>query len=299
MTRERITISAPAKINLGLAVTGRRSDGFHDLISVFQTVSWSDELEFTEADGLSLSCSDSDLPAGPDNLVWRAADLVRKRFGIRSGVHMHLHKSIPWGAGLGGGSSDAAATLRGLAKLWCIETDESVWLDLCAELGSDVPFFLRGGTAVVTGRGEHVEPLPVTRDFSPRAFVVAVPPVTVSTPWAFRVLASHFAGTYPDACEYRKYVDALRNATLTLRAFCERLDGWNTFQSVVETHHPEIADVRRRLSDAGALVALMSGSGSAVFGVFATASDADRALASLGAGVRAMRVVATPAVHAP
>ncbi len=299
MTHERITISAPAKINLGLVVTGRRSDGFHDLISVFQTVSWSDELEFTEADDLSLSCSDSSLPVGSDNLVWRAADLVRERFGIQSGAHIHLHKSIPWGAGLGGGSSDAAATLRGLAKLWRIEADESVWLDLCAELGSDVPFFLRGGTAVVTGRGEYVEPLPITRDSSPLAFVVAVPPVTVSTPWAFRALASHFAGKYPDAREYREHVKAFRDGTLTLRAFCERLNGWNTFQSVVEAHHPEIVDVRHRLSDTGALVALMSGSGSAVFGVFESATDADRALASLDVGVKAMRVASIPAVQAP
>lgn len=299
MSSKRITVTAPAKINLGLAITGRRSDGFHDLISVFQTVSWSDELEFSQADDISLSCSDTDLPIGPDNLVWRASELVRKHFGIQSGARIHLRKSIPWGAGLGGGSSDAAATLLGLAKLWDIEADESIWLGLCAELGSDVPFFLRGGTAVVTGRGEHVEPLLVKRNSAPLTFVVAVPPISVSTPWAFRTLASHFAGEYPNASEYRESVDALRNGTMTLRAFCEQLTGWNTFQPIVESHHPEIAEVRHRLTDAGAIVALMSGSGSAVFGAFDTVSKADSALASLDTRVRAMRVDAIPAVRTP
>jgi 4-diphosphocytidyl-2-C-methyl-D-erythritol kinase len=280
---------AHAKLNLGLCITGRRSDGFHDLISIFQTVSWPDMLRHVTAPDVSLTCSHPDLPTGPDNLVHRAAELVQRHFGIGTGARIHLEKTIPWGAGLGGGSSDAAAVLRGLSRLWNIDAPHAQWLELSARLGSDVPFFLHGGTALVTGRGEHVHPLTniATDDL---AFLVAVPPVRVKTPDAFRMLSEVAAGTYPDASPYREAVTALRERKIGMLDFCRTLDGWNTFQSAVEERHPVIRDLRENIADTGAEVALMSGSGSAVFGVYRNISNARRALDSLGDGIVA-RVV--------
>ena len=181
-----LVIDAPAKINLGLAILGRRADGYHDLLSVFEAISWSDRLTLSRApEGITLACPGSDLPSGPENLVWRAADLVRRRFGISRGVRIVLDKRIPAGAGLGGGSSDAAATVRGLDRLWEIGASEDELAEVCAVLGSDVPFFLRAalggnGTAIVEGRGEIVTPLPAQETLH---MVVAAPPVHVSTPW--------------------------------------------------------------------------------------------------------------------
>lgn len=282
-----IELVAPAKINLGLAVESRRSDGFHNLVSVFQTVSWADRLSFYHADDVTFTCDRAELSTGPDNLVMRAASLLRERFALREGADIHLEKHIPWGAGLGGGSSDAAAALRGLAQLWNIEASDATWMSLAGELGSDVPFFVHGGTSVVTGRGEHVEPL---RGDEPMTVVVAVPPVKVSTPWAFGALAERYAGAYPDATAYRNLVDRLAGGTISLIDFCRELDGWNTFQTIVEKHEPAIREVREHLASAGAVCALMSGSGSAVFGVFERPEDARRAAGSVGKGVVARTV---------
>lgn len=286
-----IHIDAPAKINLGLAIRGRREDGYHDLISVFQAVSWTDRITLRDAGEDSFTCNVPALSSRDGNLVWNAVELTRAHFGIDSPVSIHLEKEIPWGSGLGGGSSDAAATFRGLATLWHLNADRDVWMDLHARIGSDVPFFHYGGAAVVTGRGEFVEPLPPS-DAHDLRIVVAVPPVTVNTGWAFQRLAAEYAGGFPDCAPYERMVDDLRNGTMSMTKFIAGIDGWNTFQTVVEDQHPVVRDVRRALVQAGAPVALLSGSGSAVFGVFESASDAaERALSSLPDGTTA-RIVA-------
>jgi len=265
-------IAAPAKLNLGLAILRKRADGFHDLLSVFHAVSWCDEITLTPAStDISLACNGGDAPEGPDNLVWRAANLVRTRFGTTSGVDIRLTKRIPSGAGLGGGSSDAAATVRGLAELWNIDARATDWIDLCAQLGSDVPFFWHGGTAVVTGRGEFVEPLPAQM---PLTFVVAVPSVKVSTPWAYQQLRQPF----PDHSEYERRVTALKHGRINLFDFCRELG--NDFQNPVEKEYPEIQRLRQQLAECGAVASLMSGSGSAVFGLF---ENPERATDALGA----------------
>lgn len=268
---DSLRLDAPAKLNLGLIILARRPDGYHDLLSVFQAISWTDTIALApSSDGaIHLTCTDPDLPSGPENLVWRAAELVRRAFDVSCGVTIHLEKRIPSGAGLGGGSSDAATTMRGLAHLWGIEASEATWLDLCAQIGSDVPFFWHSGTAIVEGRGERVTPLPTQE---PLTFVVAVPPVHVSSAWAYRQLAPPF----PDASEYRARVKALRRGDMPLSEFCRKLD--NTFQPIVEQHYPEVRETRERLLALGATTALMSGSGSAVFGVFSDAGDARQAV---------------------
>jgi 4-diphosphocytidyl-2-C-methyl-D-erythritol kinase len=256
---DRITTNAPAKLNLGLSILRRREDGFHDLISLFQTISLCDEISLERADTITLECSDPDLPAGPDNLAWRAADLMRETFSISDGVSIHLEKRIPAGAGLGGGSSDAAAVVRGLARLWEIDAGDDVLRDLCARLGSDIPFLFRGGTAIVEGRGEAITPLPSQETLHA---VVAVPDVHVSTPWAYGQLSLPFA----DASEYCERIETLRAGTIGLREFCMMLG--NDFQPVVERYYPEIGRLTAVLRERGAYQAIMSGSGSSVFGLF-------------------------------
>ena len=156
-----ITVRAHAKINLTLEVLGRRDDGYHDIASILQTVSLHDTLTFDEADGITLDCDRPEL-ATPHNLVLRAAHLLRDTTGVSSGAAIGLRKKIPIAAGLGGGSSDAAATLLALNRLWGIELTREDLLPLAASIGSDVPFFLYGGTGRVFGRGERVQPLPPT-----------------------------------------------------------------------------------------------------------------------------------------
>ena len=156
-----ITVRAHAKINLTLEVLGRRDDGYHDIASILQTVSLHDTLTFEEADDITLDCDRADLVT-PDNLALRAANLLREATGVLRGTAIGLRKNIPVAAGLGGGSSDAAATLLALNRLWGLELTREDLLPLAARIGSDVPFFLFGGTGRVFGRGERVQPLPPT-----------------------------------------------------------------------------------------------------------------------------------------
>ena len=156
-----ITVRAHAKINLTLEVLGRRDDGYHDIASILQTVSLHDTLTFEEADDITLDCDRADLVT-PDNLVLRAAHLLRDATGVLRGTAIGLRKNIPVAAGLGGGSSDAAATLLALNRLWGLELTREDLLPLAASIGSDVPFFLYGGTGRVFGRGDRVQPLPPT-----------------------------------------------------------------------------------------------------------------------------------------
>lgn len=171
-----ITIRAPAKINWTLEVLGRRTDGYHEILSVAQTIGLWDELRLEPAADLQLHLSGLPLSGadqGEGNLVLRAARLLQAEAGSKGGAHIYLHKGIPLAAGLGGGSSDAAAALRGLNRLWDLGLDLQALHDLATRLGSDVPFFLVGGTALLSGRGERVTPLP---DIPARTLVVAVPP---------------------------------------------------------------------------------------------------------------------------
>ena len=164
---------APAKINLVLEVLGRRVDDFHEIRSLVQTISLCDVISFQLADEVSLECSEPSLQTS-DNLVIKAAELLREVSGCQKGARIKLEKKIPWGAGLGGGSSDAAATLLALSRLWELKLKTSELVELAARLGSDVPFFIHGGAALIEGRGENVTPLPAS---APRWFVLLNPPL--------------------------------------------------------------------------------------------------------------------------
>lgn len=254
-----ITLRPSAKINFTLHVGRRRDDGFHEVRSVMQSLALSDRLTLAPSRGpLRLVVPTGRVTADPTNLVWRAAQLIWRasgRAGEPHGVTMTLDKAIPVAAGLGGGSADAAAALAGLNQLWRARLSPPALLDLAAQLGSDVPFFLVGGTALAMGRGDELYPL---ADAARLHVVVIKPAFEVSTADAYRwfdqdpVSGSHASGQ----------VAEIGWPTGFLRLV-------NDLQAPVTRRHPEIAEIVAELTAAGALAAMMSGSGSSVFGVFA------------------------------
>lgn len=270
MSAEKIQVPAFAKINLGLRVHGRRPDGYHEISTVFQTVTLCDTLSFraTADEKLELACSDSSIPTDASNLVLRAAAALRERFGVRRGAYIELGKVIPAGGGLGGGSADAAVTLAALTTLWRIETDAGELAKLGARLGSDVPFFLTGGTALGTGTGTEIRPL---EDAPKMHLVIVAPGIHVSTAEAYGALGA------PALTK----VEPLANLSVsrTEADFPASLCGvWsNDFEAVVVRLYPEIGRARERLVESGAVRAMLSGSGSSVFGIFESEGLAERA----------------------
>jgi 4-diphosphocytidyl-2-C-methyl-D-erythritol kinase len=271
---EKFTLPAFAKINLGLRVHGRRDDGYHEISTVFQTVSLHDSLAFLPLPGgrLELTCSDPEIPTDNSNLVIRAASALRERFGVQLGARVELEKVIPAGGGLGGGSSDAAVTLLALAFLWGIETDARELAEIGARLGADVPFFLTGGTALGTGTGTEIKPL---EDAPKMHLVIVNPGVKVSTAEAYRALGAR-ALTKDDTA-------ANLSVSRTEADFSVPHSGVmsNDFEAVVVRLYPEVGRAREALEGVGAGRTLLSGSGSSVFGVFESKGEAERARVAL------------------
>ncbi|HYE12829.1 MAG TPA: 4-(cytidine 5'-diphospho)-2-C-methyl-D-erythritol kinase [Pyrinomonadaceae bacterium] len=283
MPGEKFTVPAFAKVNLSLRVLGRRADGYHEIRTVFQTVSLNDTIHFEPtADGsLELVCAQPGVPADRSNLVLRAAAALRERFGVRAGARVFLEKRIPAGGGLGGGSSDAAVTLLALAHVWGLETGRRELSDLGAKLGADVPFFLTGGRALGMGRGEEILPL---EDVPRQHLVVVTPPLSVSTAEAYRSLSAPALTKVEAAAN----LSVSRAEAEIPPSLCEVMR--NDFEPVVSRLHPETGRAREALLRAGARCAMLSGSGSSVFGVFdseAGALAAGERAAGSGAGWRA------------
>ncbi len=269
----RARLRSLAKINLSLLVLNKRQDGFHDLRTVFQTISLADtlDIEFTPGRGRKVELESAlDIP---DNLVARAANLLMDECKIRGHVRFRLNKAIPMGGGLGGGSSNAAAVLLALPVLAGIRAARDQLAEVAAQLGSDVPFFLHGGTALGIGRGTELYPLPEVPE-SPT--LVVAPGIHVSTPEAYSALN-------------RGLTDASRPGILnSLQAFVWRsgdsapAETWksdNDFETVVFRQFPLLSAIKRKLLRAGATPALMTGSGSALFGIFNSPGERDRAAA--------------------
>ncbi|HJP33415.1 MAG TPA: 4-(cytidine 5'-diphospho)-2-C-methyl-D-erythritol kinase [Candidatus Latescibacteria bacterium] len=265
---------ANAKLNLGLKVLSRRQDGFHDLLGVFQTVSLGDTVRVTLEAEITLDCSDPALPAGPQNLAWRAADLYRSQTGT-SGCHIELTKRIPAGAGLGGGSADAAAVLRGLDRLSDRPLGLSRLVELGAHLGSDVPFAVGGGTSLVEGRGERL--LPLTWATPPGWWCVLVcPPEPVPTAWAYAELARRRPhGVLSNPSSYATLIGSARGGCLHADRLWPVLE--NDFQPLVEDTKPIVARASQLLADTDPLAQSMSGSGSTVYGIYDDRNAARRA----------------------
>ncbi|MGQ9918216.1 MAG: 4-(cytidine 5'-diphospho)-2-C-methyl-D-erythritol kinase [Bryobacteraceae bacterium] len=259
MPARRAVVPSFAKVNLSLKVLGRRADGYHELRTVFQTVGLHDRitLEFTPARrGLEVTLEDP--MAIPDNLALRAARLYCERQGVRGRLRMRLEKRIPMGAGLGGGSSNAAAVLLALGPLTGRCVPPEALGDMAAGLGSDVPFFLYGGTALGLGRGEELYPLPDAPRYS---VLIVAPPVHVSTAEAYRALGRPELTSPVDCRKLSGFQSFVWRA--------EYLSGAeNDFESAVFRLHPELGRWKRKLERLGARAARLSGSGAALFGVF-------------------------------
>lgn len=243
-----LTGLAPAKVNRELRVGRLRPDGFHEILSRIVSIDLADRLTAEPAEDLAFSCDDPAVPAGEDNLVVRAARLLARRTGIRTGARLRLEKRVPMGGGLGGGSSDAAAALLLLARLWRIAGDAESLSPVAAELGSDVPFFLTGGEADVSGRGECVQPLPDRpSDAPPVDLVLLVPPFAISTAAVYREYAGR--GVLPDG--------------LAVSSDASRFFGPNDLASAVQRVEPRMEEYVRSAQRASSDVAI-SGSGSTI-----------------------------------
>jgi 4-diphosphocytidyl-2-C-methyl-D-erythritol kinase len=286
---DRRELLTPAKINLFLRITGRRANGYHELDSVFVPVSLFDRVTITASPAsetsVELRCNWPDLPRGADNLAVRAALRFIDNYGLKLRLLIDLSKQIPAGAGLGGGSSDAAAVLRILADMTGHAVRELA--DLALGLGADVPFFLDPRPARVGGIGERIEPL--NHQF-PMNLVIAVPPVVVSTPAVFAALKQQdWSGPAP-----RGTAEALAGGAITLALLRNDLE-----RAAVELH-PVIGQVKFALERLGSYGAAMSGSGGAVFGLFADRAAAALAASRIGAMVAGVRAhAATTAVVPP
>ena len=271
------------KINLTLRVVGVRPDGYHALRTTFQSLALHDTLTLTPIRGpFRIECDVPGCPENRDNLVWRAAERVWRAAGGRGGprdVHVRIRKRIPMQAGLGGGSSDAASALRAFALFWRAGVSASDLGTMAVALGADVPFFLSGGTTLGVDRGDLLFPL---QDWPASWVVLAIPDVGVSTPEAFGWFDEHA----PRVGRSRRspvHGSAARLATQLGPAGFPPSELVNDLQAVVAERHPEIARLARALRRHGASHAAMSGSGSAVFGLFQARRLADAAAASLAA----------------
>jgi 4-diphosphocytidyl-2-C-methyl-D-erythritol kinase len=269
-----ITVFAPAKINLVLRILDRRTDGFHNLWSLMQTVKLEDKVVIRinrEHTDIRLQCDDPSLSADHTNLVYRAAEAVLRRSERRIGVEVVLAKRIPMGAGLGGGSSDAAATIVGLDRALNLGWSAADMAQVGQALGSDVPFFFFAPSAVVTGRGEQVHPIRVTG----RRWVVLVNPgFSVETKWAYQELSSSRTRVRPLSDLH----SALgRESGVSWEQVLEAAE--NDFEVPVFGVHPSLLDIKRALMAQGAEAALLSGSGATVFGIFRDEGQARQAQA--------------------
>ncbi len=261
------TLPALAKINLDLRVIGKRADGYHELRTIFQTVSLADAigLSFERARRTSIVLDDP--LAIPDNLVERAARAAMEAIRVSGRVAIRLRKRIPMGAGLGGGSSDAAAILLGLPVLAGREITVPRLIEMAQELGSDVPFFLFGGRAAAIGRGTELFPLP---DLPAQYGVLAAPEVHVSTADAYRALGTRLTTElHPNKIgSFQSHMWGQGSAGA----------GVNDFETVVFETHPQLKPIKSKLLKAGASSALMTGSGSALFGLFPNRAEVARAV---------------------
>ncbi len=271
-----VTLRAYAKINLGLRIIRKRADGYHDIETVFYRTHPYDEVTLERSESISLLCSDPRLPTDESNLCIRAAGLMQEHYGAGRGASISLKKFIPVGAGLGGGSSDAAAVLLGLRELWDIEISNIDLQKLAAKLGSDVPYFLQPGTAHATGRGEILDYFKFTM---PYWIVIVHPDVSVSTSWAYKEMRiTGGAGGDPHSGRSLKtlWIEDIKSPDVLRKRVT------NDFEPIVSGVHPQITETKRALYDSGAVFAQMSGSGAAVYGLFDREDSARKSLGSFG-----------------
>ncbi len=266
------SVKAFAKINLGLLITGKRADGYHTLETIFAPINWYDTLEFTESELISMSCTNGDLPVDDNNLCIKAAKSLQRFAGLQKGVAMKLHKEVPFGAGLGGGSSDAATVLRVLNELWRVNASSVELHRLAVELGADVPYFLAmKALAYARGIGDELEDLGLT---IPYHILTVFPEEHIPTVWAYKNFYPRFDRELPDL--------KLSVSELCLFGKRDRFSVFeNDFEPAVFDHFASVRCVKSLLLEAGSVFASLSGSGSAVFGLFDNELEAVAAMKRL------------------
>jgi 4-diphosphocytidyl-2-C-methyl-D-erythritol kinase len=260
---EALHLNSPAKVNLRLDILRKREDGYHELRTIFQKISLHDTLYFTlkKRKGISITTNHPDLSVGKGNLVYQAAQSVLKKSEYKGGVRIEIKKRIPLGAGLGGGSSNAATTLKALNRMLKLDLPEKELMEMGVKIGADVPFFLLEGSALATGIGERLEKIELPGLW----YVLIYPNFEVSTRWA-----------------YQNFVLTKRRFHFKFHRFSqtpEKISSvlWNDLEGVVSKEYPEIEAMKKVLYSAGALGALMTGSGPTVFGIFSGKKDASKA----------------------
>jgi 4-diphosphocytidyl-2-C-methyl-D-erythritol kinase len=263
-----LQLFAPAKINLGLQIIGKRNDGYHNIHSLFFPIkSIADILTIELAQSLTLICSQElDIP-NENNIVWKAANLLKQRYNIDMGAKISLQKNIPHGAGLGGGSSDAATILKALQLLWNIDISPKELSDIASELGSDVPFFLQDHPALIQGRGEIVHPFMFSCEWT---ILIVFPVIYSNTSLAYAGLET---SNFPKI--EVNFIDALQQS----KDDCSKMKDllFNDFEYSIFTQFPELAEIKSQLYTQGAFFAGMSGSGSTMFGLFLDTTTAHKA----------------------
>ena len=254
-----LVISAPAKINLFLKIVGRRSDGYHDIYSWFQAIDLCDQLEIERRPGgrIELVTDCADIPTDRENLVYQAARLIQQRLTPAEGVRVKLWKRIPVGAGLGGGSSDAAAFIKGANRLFDARMSSRQMAEMGLELGSDVPFFFSRGQAEVTGRGEQVKPIELPLDYQ---VVTVTPPFQIRAAEAYRKLKLDLTEPFANI--------TFHNCRKATELFCIISRLANDLEHALVESYPILAKIRDRVTGSGASIVKLSGSGPTVFGLY-------------------------------
>jgi len=292
-TLSAVTVSAPAKINLVLRIIDRRPDGYHNLWSIMQTVALEDEVEMRlvpHRRGIQLRCDTEQLAGDRSNLIYRAAVAVLEKGQQAVGLDIQLSKRIPMGAGLGGGSSDAAATILGLNRLLQLGWSRDQMAEVGQPLGSDVPFFLFAPSAVVAGRGEIVKPVSISDS---RWVVLVNPGFEVETKWAYQELAMTRGSVRPLS---QIHVDLDRQTHVNWTQLAEAAE--NDFEAPVFACHDSLRRIKQVLIAQGAELALLSGSGATVFGLFRDQAAANQAQAQI-ALEKELRVYVVPTCSGP
>jgi 4-diphosphocytidyl-2-C-methyl-D-erythritol kinase len=260
MKSEKLILPSFAKINIFLRVLGKRpADNYHELCTIFQTVSLKDEISFEPDPAISLTCDNPLIPANENNLIVKVANLLKKQFSIEKGVKIHLKKNIPAPGGLGGGSSNAAVTLLGLAHFWKLPIKKETLVEIGKSLGADIPFFFLGGT--VLGRGTGTDLIEM-ENWKENHLLIITPNVEISTPRAY----SDLNAPYLTKKGHKSILTICRN--LVENQFSTGFHFINDFEKTVFLKAPEVKEVKDKILESGAKKALMSGSGASIFGIF-------------------------------
>lgn len=266
-----LNLAAPAKINYLLDVIGKRPDGYHELRMIMQRINLCDDITLSviRSPGISVTCNSPGAPDGPDNIAWKAARAILDRSKSEYGVHISITKNIPVAAGLGGGSSDAAAVLSGLNELLCLDLSIVELMDMGCRLGADVPFFILNTTALAEGIGEILTPLPDM----PKCWILLVNPrIQVSTAWVYQSLQ---LTSRKELNKLPKFFSSIEQITSIMS---------NDLETVTIRAFPVIEAIKRQMTELGALGSMMSGSGPTVFGVFNDFDTAERARQKITSG---------------